>query len=248
MGRISLLLLGFAVILFAGCSTTPREGNRSEAHYFLGISYLEEQNPTLALKEFLLAAELDPGNADIQDALGQTFQLKGAYPEAEKHYLKALKLSKGDPQIQNNLAALYLTMQRWDEAIRLFRLASDNLLFTNQALALAGMGLAHFHKGEYLEAVSAFKKALVQNPRYAQAHLMLGETYAALDKLDLAIGEYRQALAVAPDYARVHYLLGMAYRRQGDNAKAAAAFRETVRIAPDSEYGGNAAEYLKLLP
>ncbi len=248
MYRVSLLLLGLSLLLLVGCSASHPSGNRSEAHYLIGISYLQEQNPTLALREFLRAEEIDPNNADIQAALGQTYQLKKAFPEAEKYYLRALKLSDNDPQIQNNLAALYLDTQRWDEAIRYFRLAAGNLLFTGQAVALTGQGLAHFQKGEYFEAVAAFKKALAQDPRYAQAHLMLGETYFALDKIDLAINEYRQAVTAAPDYARAHYQMGLAFRRKGETDKAAAAFRETIRAAPDSEAAENAAEYLKLLP
>ena len=235
------------IIMLAGCSGGMKVKNRAETHYLLGISYLQEKNPTRALKEFLLSEQINAENANLQAALAQAYQLKNAYPEAERHYLRALRLSKNDPQIQNNLASLYLDMQRWDQAIRYFRLASENLLFTGEVNALTGMGYAHHQKGEYLEAIAAYRKALTENPHNPQAHCLLGETYAALDKLNLAIEAYRQALASAPDYARAHYQLGLAYRRQGENTKAAEAFRETVRFAPDSEFGRNAAEYLKLI-
>jgi Tfp pilus assembly protein PilF len=233
--------------MLAGCSSEKKINNKAEAHYFLGISYLQEKNPTLALKEFLQAEQIDSGNADLQAALAQAYQLKNAYPEAEKHYLRALKLRKDDPQNQNNLASLYLDMKNWDQAIRYFRLASESLIFTGQVNALTGLGYALHQKGEYLEAVSAFRKALAENPRYAQTHCMLGESYVALGKLDLAIGAFRQALVSAPGYARAHYQLGLVYSRQKENTKAAEAFRETVRLAPNSEFGQKAAEFLKLL-
>ncbi len=245
MRRIFPLVLLFGML--AGCGMAANKTNRAEAYYLLGVSYLQEQNPTLALKEFLQAEQINADDADLQAALGQAYQLKKAYPEAEAHYLRSLKLSRDNPQVQNNLGALYLDMQRWDQAIRYFRLASGNLLFTRQVVALTGLGYAYYQKGDYLEAVSAFKNALAQDPHYAQAHLMLGETYVALDKNELAITEFRQALKAAPDYARAQYDLGLAFRRQGDNAKAMEAFREVVRLAPDSEFGAKAADYLKLL-
>lgn len=244
--KFPLLILGIVVVL-AGCSSGKKTNNKAEAHYFLGISYLQEKNPTLALKEFLLAEQIESGNADLQAALAQAYQLKNAYPEAEKHYLRALKMRKNDPQIQNNLASLYLDMKNWEEAIRYFRLASENLIFTGQVNALNGLGYAQHQKGEYQEAVASFRKALAENPRNAQTHCMLGVSYSALGKLDLAMSEFRQALVSAPNYARVYYQMGLVYRRQGENSKAGEAFRETVRLAPDTEFGQQAAEYLKLI-
>lgn len=248
MRRIfSILLVGALLAAGAGCASGGKRSNPAEAHYMLGLSYLQEQDPTRALKEFLRAADLDPRNAEIQAALAQSYYLKKAYPEAERHYLRALKLSDGDPQIQNNLAALYLDMERWDDAIRYFRKASDNLLFTNQTLALTGLGYAHARKGEHLEAVTAYQKALQQNPRSVQAHLLLGESYDALGRTAPAVGAFLQALALSPGHARAHFQLGLTYMKAGEKEKAAASFREVLRLAPATEQGAQAAEYLKLI-
>lgn len=245
MRRLGVILV--PLIVLTACSWSGTVSNEAETHYILGLSFLREQNPTLALKEFLRAEDLDSGNPDIQAALGQAYQWKKAYTEAERHYLKALKLRRGDPQIQNNLGALYLDMQRWDDAARHFRLAANNLVFSDQKVAWAGLGMALFQKGDILEAVSAYREALEQDPRYVQGRLLLGDAYLALDKVPLAIGEFRQAAEQAPNEAQVHYKLGMAYMRQPDSAKARAAFREVVRLAPTSEVGQKASEYLKIL-
>ena len=104
---ICLIMLG---ALLGGCAGSAGKVKGSEAHYLLGVSYLQEQNPTLALKEFLQAEALDSRDADIQAGLGQAYQLKRAFAEAEKHYLRALKLRRDDPQIQNNLVCLKITV------------------------------------------------------------------------------------------------------------------------------------------
>lgn len=70
----SLLLLVSLALL--ACGGPRKSSNVGQVHYILGLSYLQEQNLTLALKEFLLAEEVDPDNADIQASLGQAYQLK----------------------------------------------------------------------------------------------------------------------------------------------------------------------------
>jgi len=243
----SIPILLLAIFLLAGCGGEKKEVDQGEAHFILGVSYLRENNPTLALKEFRLAAQSKPESAHIQAALAQAYYLKNAFPEAEEHYLKALKLDSNNSQVQNNLAALYLDMGRWNDAILYFKKAASDLTFTNAEVALTGLGYAYLQKGEYLEAVTACKEALEHNHRYPPAYLRMGEAYYALDKTDLAIEAFRQALSLAPDYSAAHYKLGLAYMKTGETGKAISSFQEVIRLAPDSEQGHLAADYLKLL-
>jgi tetratricopeptide (TPR) repeat protein len=241
---LALLLL---VFLTSGCGATAKHRKEAETHYMLGVSYLRERNPTLALRELQLAEQKDAGNADIQNSLAQAYQQKHALPDAERHYLRAIRLDRDNPTYQNNLAALYLDMARWDDAIRHFRKAADNLLFTSPEVALTGIGYAYSQKGEYLDAVGACKEALNSNPRYTQAHLQLGEAYYGLDKTGPAIEAYRQALTLSPNYALAHYRLGQAYMKLKQHDQAVASFREVRRLAPDSELGRSVAEYINIL-
>jgi tetratricopeptide (TPR) repeat protein len=138
-------------------------------------------------------------------------------------------------------------MGRWDDAIRHFRNAADNLLFASPEVALTGVGYAHFQKGEYLDAIAACKEALNFNPRYAQAHLQLGEAYYALGKTGPAIESYRHALTLSPNYTLAHYRLGQAHMKLKQHQEAVACFREVLRLAPDSELGRSVAEYINIL-
>lgn len=239
-----VLLLSLSL---AACGGPRKSSNVGQVHYILGLSYMQEQNITLALKEFLLAEEVDPDNADIQASLGQAYQLKKALPLAEKHYLRAVKLKPDDPRLQNNIGSLYLDMKRWDEAGRYFQTAASNLLFTNPEVALTGLGFAHYNQGRYHDAIAAYKQALGQDPRYLQAHFRLGEAYYALDKLDLAITAYQQAQALAPGEALIHYQLGLCFMKKDQKHKAIEAFAESIRLAPGAETARLAADYLKLL-
>lgn len=240
-----------AILLLAGClcacSSPKKAHDPADIHYMLGVSYLGEGNSTLALKELLKAAESNPDRADIQQALAQAYHVKKAFDKAEVHYLKALELAPNDPQIENNLAALYLDMQRWDDALRYFRKAARNLLFANPEIALTGAGFAKYQKGDYVDAIRYYQEAISTNPRYAQAHLRLGQAYYAMDKTELAGEEYRKALELAPDYAAAHYELGLVYMKLRDIPRATEEFKAVQQLVPDSELGGKAKNFLKIL-
>jgi Tfp pilus assembly protein PilF len=245
--RNFIALLLAAIIILGGCVRETSRNNPAAAHYTLGISYLREPNPTMALKEFLKAVEIAPDNPEYQVALARAYLLKKAHEESERHYLKAIRLNPEQPDYYNDLGALYLEMGRWNDAIINFRKAANNLLFANPALALTGIGYAHHQKGEYLDAVAAYRRALEQDRNFVQAHVHLGKAYDALGKPEFAIREYREALSKSPGYVPANYQLGMAYMKEKEGEKAIAEFETVIELVPNSDYGRQAEEYLDLL-
>ena len=245
---ISLLLALSTLLLLSGCISS-KDRTDGKVHYTLGLSYLREPNYSQALKEFLLAAEANPDDPNIQLSMGQTYQLMRAYDEAEKSYKRALSLSDASfaPICQNNLGALYLDMKRWDDAILYFTKATKNLLFQNQDIANAGIGYAHFNKGDILTAIGFYRKSLESNPNYATAHMRLAEAYEAFGKSDLALKEYQEVVRMAPDNAVVQFQYGLTSAKLGKKQQAVQAFREVIRIAPDSEEARLALDNIKLL-
>lgn len=242
---VSVLL--FCCCLLTACTQPAKKAEDPNVHYILGVSYLRENNSTLALQEFQKALAIDSRNPDVYVGLGRAYHLKGAYAEAEKQYLQALRLRPDDPLTVNNLGALYLDMERLDDALRYFGQAAANLTFPNAEVSYTGLGYAHFLKGEYLEAISAYKKALAQNSRYSPAHQRLGETYYALGKTNRAIGEFRQALDLNSNDVLAHFQLGLAYMKLGETARAAASLQKVLRLAPGSDLAGQAESYLEVL-
>ena len=248
VSRYSLLAF-FAVIALTACTSSqsdrPRQPGR--AHYLLGSSALAENNPTEALKEFLLAEKEAPNDAEIQASLAQAYMQKKAFDLAEKHFLKAIDLSDGSPHYQNNLGALYLTMERYDDAIKSFRMAAENLLFATPETAWTGVGLAYFKKQDYAAAEQNYLKALDFNPRFARAHFRLGELYYEQGRSVEAFNAFSRSVELAPRSADAQYGLGLAAMKLKDNNRARLAFQETIKLAPDSEQARLAKNQLKIL-
>jgi type IV pilus assembly protein PilF len=247
---LRLACLFSTLLLLAACSSSPSGQPRHDArtHYLLGSSALAENNPTVALQEFLQAEKADRRDPDIQAGLARAYMQKRAYDLAEAHLQKALTLTGGAPQHYNDLGALYLSMERYDDAITAFRKAADNLLFADSERAWAGIGFAYFQKQDYAAAERAYRKALEQNPRYAQAMFRLGELYYNQDRSVEALESFSRATVMDTRFVDAHYWLGLTALKVRDNSRARQAFAETIRLAPDSEQARLARGYLKTLP
>ncbi len=240
------------LVLFAGlfgCANTglkeQKRLQQADVHYKLGASHLQANNPTSALKEFLIAVDNDPENAAIQVALAQAYQLKKAYPEAERHYLRALALSDNDPRYQNNLASLYLDMGEWDKAIDYFDKASSDLLFLRPYIALAGKGYAYLKKQDYQAALQHLDEALAVAPRYAQAYYLQSEVYLAMGQNENARIALENAIETAPGYLQAIYELGVLMYKENQNADAVEKFEQVVELSPGSNWGRKSAQMLR---
>lgn len=248
--RVLLLIVMVAcLVLIGGCAGTSdmMDNPDAEVHFNMGVSYLKEPNPAQALKSFLDAEKLAPRDPKIHDALAQAYMLKMAYDKAEERFKLAIELSDNDPKYLNNLAAMYLSQERYDEAIDYFDRAAQDLMFDQPELAYVGKGYAHFKKHDYLDAVTAYSRALEFNPRYALGHFRLGEAYYELGKTSLAKQSYNRALELAPNSAVIHYRKGIAEVKLRQISDAQKSFRQVVKLDPEGEYGRQAADYLKIL-
>jgi Tfp pilus assembly protein PilF len=248
MLKRSIYLAMIVVILFvASCGPKVKPVDLGQSHYKMAQSYIAAKDYTDALDEMLQAVKYKPNDADFQSTLAMVYFEKKAYVLSETHYKKSLQLRPNDPTVQHNFAALYLSMQRWDDAAELFRQVADNLLFRYQTRALIGLGVAHYHGGHRMKAVMAFKEAIDTDSRNTNALFLLSKTYYSMAKYDLARQYLKQTLLLVPDSIDAHLLLGESLLQLEENEAAAIEFREVANRADRTEKGQKAREYLQLL-
>ena len=243
------LLICLLLISVVGCAPqqnlAEEKKKQAEVNYKLGASHLEANNPTLALKKFLVAAENDPSNSSIQVGLAQAYQMKRAYAEAERHYQKALQLSNNDPRYLNNLVTLYLDMGEWDKAIEKFDQAAADLLFMSPHVALAGKAYAIFRKQDLPAALEQCEEVIAIAPGYAPSYFLKGEIHRSLNQSEEARKAYQRAVDLLPDYAQANYQLGILLLQEKETAEAIKHFKAVVEAAPDTEVGLQAADLLQ---
>ncbi len=245
---VTVLLL---LTLFS-CVPVPPESQRSnleraDTHYKLALANLKANHPTGALKELLVAVELDPENASIQVALAQTYQRKKAYMQAEIHYLKALELSDNDPSYQNNLASLYLDMEKWDKAIYYFDQAAHNLLFADTAVSIAGEGYAYLKKNEYQTALGYLNESIELAPRYASPYFFKSMIYHSLGNIDKEKLSLQRAIKIEPKFLEPRYQLALLLVRENLIEEAHEQLEAIIEYSPNTAMSFKAEDLLKTL-
>lgn len=100
----------------------------------------------------------------------------------------------------------------------------------NRALGLLG-------KGQAKQAEVLLQGLVARNVRAYEAHLYLGQAYAAQKKFDAALGEFDASLALNPSGAQPHFEAAKAYAAKGDIANAIARGAQGLALDPQSFYG-----------
>jgi tetratricopeptide (TPR) repeat protein len=81
-------------------------------------------------------------------------------------------------------------------------------------------GMELFAEGKLDEAVAAYRRALAEDPEYADALHALAMTYAHQEKLDEAIETAKRLIAAAPDDELAYTSLSIFYQQKGMIAEA----------------------------
>src|SRR6266496_2686715 len=189
--------------------------------------------------ELLLHRTLDPAIAIFQEAtdrypksprlaigLGMALYSLGRYDEAVRSLLKAADLSPSDPRCYLFLSKAYDSSPgQADEVIQRFRRFSE--LQPNDARApyYYAMSLwkgrrAQDASVDFQQIESLLKGSVDLDPKFAEAHLQLGNLYSDQRKYDVAVPQYQQALALNADLADAHYRLGQALVHLGKKDEA----------------------------
>jgi len=134
-------------------------------------------------------------------------------PEAEKHYLGAIKsITKGDKE------------QATKELARAIQ------IFPDYFLALQQLGLLYVDQAKYEEGIEPLKRAVQVNSKAARAHFGLGKAYLSLDRPRDAIPELDAAHTLDPKMFAADLYLGIALISTGDLVKAERSLKEAHSV------------------
>jgi len=208
-----------------------------------------------ALLEFRKSEATNPDDARVYNALGLVNASLGRTDEAEKAYLKALRLKSDYSDVHLNLGVLYANQNRCDEAIPLFDKALENPFFETPAKALHNIGLCYQVLGKDVEAEGKFREALQLDPDLFRAYYDLGFLYyrenlldQAIEILDRGITRYARLEGARPDdLSRFHFLLGLCYFKYADPDNARRHFRQVTELVPGMSIDRDARKYLELM-
>lgn len=181
------------------------------------------------------AFDKNPQDVDAAIWLGRRTAYLGRFGEAIEIYTRAIELHPDDPRLYRHRGHRYITLRKFDLAIRDFRRAADLVEGKPDQMEPDGqpnarnlptstlnsniyyhLGLAHYLKGEFADARSAFQECLdfSKNPDMLVA--TTSWLYMTLQRLGLKEDAQRVLDPIAPDMDVIeneaYYRLLMAHK------------------------------------
>jgi tetratricopeptide (TPR) repeat protein len=251
-------LLAASLILFVSIQAPTARDTYARA-----VALEESGNHPAALVLLWEAAGLAPGDADVQNRLGEALDRIGALDAAIDAFRRALDARPSFRRATNNLILTLVKAGRGPDAVAragaLARAAPDDpeshftlglaqseqdvegaVASFRRAIALSpGHVLARYNLALVLKRVDRLPEALseldaaIRIEPRPEAHYTIGVIHWHRGDLDRAASALRAAIAANPAYADAHYTLGAVLHAQRDWPGAAAALRRAIELRPD---------------
>ncbi len=239
--RPPLRLAAIAVVAVLACAhgASSKDRRSADIHHDLGVEALRAGRFPDALRELDAALAVDEGFPEAHRARAQVLQFGfGKLDEAEREYRRAVALRPAFSEAHNELGQLLAVTGRFDEAIREFDVALENMLYKEPFMARCNKGLATYRQGRRDDGVAQMRACVAAAPTYCKGRRDLGRvlldekrTREALDELSA----YARLCERVPD---AHLQLGLARMKSGDVAGAREEFercRELGAAGPEGE-------------
>ncbi|MGH9804848.1 MAG: tetratricopeptide repeat protein, partial [Candidatus Acidiferrales bacterium] len=221
---------------------------RAYDHYLQGRGYLSRyekpENIDLALEQFRLALELDPGFALAEAGRGDASWRKyentkeaGWVVASRQACERALTLEDALAEPHMCLGTLYNGTGEHEKAVEEFQHALER--DAHSAQAYRGLAAAQERLGKAAEAERTYRRAIELRPGDWAGYNALGVFYYRRGRYPQAGGMFEKVVALTPDNARGWSNLGGVYHLMGRADEAIAAYRRSIAVEPTSSAYSN---------
>lgn len=206
-----------------------------DAYFALGEANAAKSNTNEAIKDFDMAAALQPTNATPVYNKGVLQEQAGLKPDAEASYRSALAKDPGSVQVQTALGLLLADEGNAAESVTLLAQAAPKLTQDAKAAPIyARLGDQYAKQGDYANADRARRQALALAPGSADVHLALADSDMARHLYVAALAEYGAAARLRPSDPAIQNGRGVAYKSLKQYPKALRAFQQALALDPSN--------------
>jgi Tfp pilus assembly protein PilF len=245
---LRLAVLAAAAVLACAHGPSSKDRRSAEIHHDLAVEALRAGRFPDALREFDAALAIDEVFPDAHRGRGIVLDLGfGRLDEAEKAYRRAVAVRPAFSEAHNDLGQLLARTGRWEEAIREFDAALENMLYKEPYVARCNKGLATFRMGRRDEGIAEMRACLSMAPAYCKGRRELGRVLLDEKRMREAIEELSSYARFCERVPDAHLQLGLARMKSGDVAGAREEFERCRDLGAGSAEGEECRRSLSLL-
>lgn len=176
----------------------------------------EKEDYQQAATYYQLLVEHQPEyNPFVYARLVSSYEMIPDYVRAIYTYERVIQAEPLTIEARNRLAAILFDMEKYEQALKYYRQASD--IVVQEYVNLYGHA--------YPLAVNPAKTP----ESHYQLHCGLGQTYSSLGMHRQAESAFKWAIFLRPEKPEAHYLQGLNYREAGQQGKACEAWKTAAR-------------------
>ncbi len=197
------------------------------------LFYLGALTTALSQTEYARLYKMAPDSARVHQLMGDSFQARRSFREAEQEYEAALADDPNLVEVIVALGDLKRGQGEFDRAAGYYERALA--INAGDYRALYGLGVCHRFSQEHSEALKYFRKSLEVAPDYASAHLAIGTSLVQEGEFSKALESLLTAISLEVDMDQAYFQLGRAYQALGDSEKADRAFEKARQLKAQNQ-------------
>jgi len=217
-----------ACVILAPPAMGAAQEVRAREAYDRAVALEADGNHAAALSLLWAAAGASPGDADIQNRLGEALDRIGALDGAVDAYRRAVANRPNFGRAMNNLVVALATSGHGAEAVRVAESWSAGRPDDPERLFTVALAQS---EQDVDAAMRTLRQVIARRPAHALAHYNLALILKRVDRLDDALEAARRAVDLDPR-PETQMLLGSLHAQRGDLAGAEAAIGGALAANP----------------
>ena len=183
--------------------------NNTHAHKGASKAYKNLKEYDKAIKHLKSARNVYGFDSEIYYELGLNYLLNADNSNAQKNFIRTIKLAPDNKNAQIKLALTHELSGESDMA----ELVYDTIIekYPHYIPALSNLASLYMEKEDYKKAIGLFKRMIKINPDYYRAYLGLGICFDKLNKLTTAVRFYKKYISAKPNSDVTKSLVGRIY-------------------------------------
>jgi tetratricopeptide (TPR) repeat protein len=166
--RIAVVVIFLLVMVY--CAPVTKKGSEEEfaTHINAGIRFLQQENYSVAKREFTEALSINPNSIRANNLMGMTYFKEQNYDSAETYFQKAVKLDPNYVTGYINLGGIYAMKELYPRAREYYEKALA--ISPQSASACYSLGAIWFQLGNQEKGIYYLTKGMELDPDFLEKH------------------------------------------------------------------------------